>query len=100
MSTVYCTVYGTPQAARIYQNGIFKHLTSHGYQPTEADPCLFFKTSNNGTIQVAVNMDDFLSVASTQSMQDNLHATLTAKYKIERLGFPACSVTTSARGGY
>ena len=35
-------MYGTPQAARIYHNGL-KHLTSHGYRPTEADPCLVLK---------------------------------------------------------
>ena len=82
-------IYGTSQAARIYHNGLFKNLTSHGYRPTEADPCLLFKKSHKGTILVALNMDDFLSVASTQLMYDDLHTTLTAKYKIKRLGFPA-----------
>ena len=32
------TIYGTPQAARIYHNGLSKHLNSHGYKPTQADP--------------------------------------------------------------
>ena len=82
-------IYGTPQAARIYHKGLLKHLTSHGYRPTDADPCLVFKNSHKGTILVAINMDDFLSVGSTQSIHDDLHTTFTAKYKIKGLDFPA-----------
>ena len=34
-------------------------------------------------------MDEFLSVSSTQLVHEDLQTTLTAKYKIKRLGFPA-----------
>ena len=81
-------IYGTPQAARIYHNGLSKLLTSHGYKPTQADPCLYYKQSEQGLILVAINMDELRSAASFQTLLDEIHAVLTAKYKIKRLGFP------------
>lgn len=83
-----CNIYGTTQAARLYHTGLSNHLTSHGYKPTDADQCLFYKTSHHDLIFIAIKMDEVLSVASITELQDELYATLTAKYKIKRLGFP------------
>ena len=82
-------IYRIPQAARLYHNGLSNRLTSHGHKPTEADPCLLYKTSPQDRILIAINMGDFLSVVSIPEPQYELHATLRTKYKIKRLEFPS-----------
>lgn len=69
-------IYGTPQALPIYHTGLSNSPTSHGFKPTEADICIFFEKSHQDLILIAINIDEFLSVASIAGLQDKLHATL------------------------
>ena len=79
-------IYGTPPAARIYYDELVAHL-KHKYQPAQADPCLFHKHNDQGSIIIAVSRDDFLSIASDLKLHHQLYIDLSRKYKVKRLGF-------------
>ena len=82
-------LYGSPPAAYYYNRGLQTFLADIGYRHTEHDPCLYVKHTSDGTILASTTIDDFLVVATTQSLIDELYIQLSRKYLIKRLGAPS-----------
>lgn len=81
-------LYGSKPACNIYHQGLDKHLQAHGYYPTEADPCLYTKTTSSGCVLIAVTIDDFLVTAPAQSDIDQFATVLRIKYTVKDLRTP------------
>ena len=81
-------LYGTPAAANIYSTELHRHLKSHGYQQMRSDTSLFTKKKRGNTILVGISMDDFLPIATSQTLIDDLYTILQKKYKVKRMGRP------------
>lgn len=81
-------LYGTPQATRckVYITGAYDHLRKSGYKQCGSDGNVFTRTSTNGTVIMALTVDDFLVAASSLAAYKELIHALETKYKISDLG--------------
>ena len=53
-------MYGTLEAAKLWQQLVTKVLVDKGYKPNQYDPCIFYKRNSNGTTTTAIcYVDDF-----------------------------------------
>ena len=81
-------VYGTPAAAHIYSTELHAHLKKHGYSQMRSDTSLFTRKVGKTVIIVAISMDDFLCIATNQTLIKALYRTLSQKYTVKRMGRP------------
>jgi hypothetical protein len=72
-------VYGLRQASREFQLQNDALLRRHGYLVTP-DPCLYMKTQGEDRIYVALHVDDFLAVGTSDELLDELDLILTERY--------------------
>lgn len=79
-------LYGTPQACKVYIQGAYQHLRMHGYIQCKSDQNVFHKTDSDGTIVMALTIDDFLVAASDTRVYHKLLQTLSLKYRTKDLG--------------
>jgi hypothetical protein len=78
-------VYGLKQASREFQLKNERLLVDAGYLRTP-DPCLFVKVVGDDRIYVSLHVDDFLSVATSDALHEELDTLLTAEYKTLKRG--------------
>lgn len=55
----------------------------------DTDSCLFSCSSPNGTVLLAVTVDDFRVITSTNALIDQLYSECASKYRVKRLGSPS-----------
>ena len=68
-------LYGTKQAARLWNQHFRKFLLAHGWRQLESDPCIFTRsTSNNGWEVIGLYVDDILHCCNSPE----IHASLLA----------------------
>lgn len=79
-------LYGTPDACRIYSDGLHKHLLRHGFKASKADQCLYTKMSEHGLLIIAVTIDDFLTASPNAAGYEEIKRILRTKYVIKDLG--------------
>ena len=79
-------LYGTPDASRIYSDGLQAHLIDNGWAQSQADPCLYTKMTSNGLLVLAITIDDFLAASPTAAGYADIKAMLRRKYVIKDLG--------------
>ena len=73
-------IYGLPQAGKLAQDRLVKHLMGHGYNQCVNTPCLFVHNSNGVAFTLVV--DDFLIKYKEQSAVDHLLNALRELYVI------------------
>jgi hypothetical protein len=73
-------IYGLPQAGRLAQEKLVKHLATHGYRSTANTPCLFKHESKPVAFTLVV--DDFLIKYGGRSDLDHLLDSLREAYEI------------------
>jgi hypothetical protein len=61
------SLYGLKQAPRCWNKRIGEFLKKQGFEQSEADPCLFTKTTANGKIILAIYVDDGLIAFNNKS---------------------------------
>lgn len=81
-------LYGSPPVAYYYNHGLKAFLKQIGFKPSEHDPYLYVKRTPNAIILFSTTIDNFLFLASTQALIDQLHKNMLCKYYIKRLGAP------------
>ena len=74
------TMYGLPQAGYLAQQGLIKHLNSHGYVEDPVVPMLFTHESRN--ISFTLVVDDFCVAYHDSADLDHLVAALRSRYKL------------------
>ena len=74
------SIYGLPQAGKLSQDRLVKHLASHGYRQCTNTPCLFVHDTNG--IAFTLVVDDFLIKYNDKEAADHLMTTLRELYEI------------------
>lgn len=74
------SIYGLPQAGKVAQDALLKHLKDHGYHQAPNTPCLFRHRSKQTAFTLIV--DDFLIKYQNRSEAEHLLDTLRKKYRI------------------
>ena len=77
-------IYGLAAAAREFNVMFDKILRSLGFRVSDADPCLYLKRTSKGIHIACTHVDDVLSIAPTQQLQDAFMSALGEKLKIKR----------------
>lgn len=80
------SLYGLKQAGRVWNRKITEVLQSLGYQPSEADPCLFVRTKHGHLSFVLLYVDDMLIACQDEAEYNRIEATLKKNFKITSLG--------------
>ena len=73
-------IYGLPQAGKLAQDRLVKHLATHNYIQCVNTPCLFINKENGVTFTLVV--DDFLIKYKQRSAVDHLFGVLRELYEI------------------
>jgi hypothetical protein len=73
-------IYGLPQAGKLAQDRLIKHLADHGYIQCINTPCLFVHQANGVAFTLVV--DDFLIKYKDKTAVDHLLASLRELYTI------------------
>lgn len=81
-------LWGGKSAGHYYINGLFAYMRSANFSASTVDTCLLYRNDSKGRILVAVTVDDFLVIATAQSLIDDFYDFLTRKYTVKRLGRP------------
>lgn len=77
------SLYGLPEAARLFNLGLVAHLKAGGYVQSKWDQCLFIKwTSATSFIFIGLHVDDFNANATSKQELDHLGAYLRTKYEV------------------
>lgn len=80
-------LYGTKQAGRGWYQKLRSTFQSLGYSVCQSDEAVFFKFNEDGTyVIVAVAVDDFTIVTSTDEMADDLIKELNQHFELVDLG--------------
>ena len=67
-------LYGTKQAARLWNQKFRKHLLNTGWRQYESDPCIYSRfTHKHGHEIVGVYVDDIIHVANTLAIHNAFH---------------------------
>ena len=74
------SIYGLPQAGKLSQDRLVKHLASHGYSQCTNTPCLFVHDTNG--IAFTFVVDDFLIKYRDKTAADHFMTTLRELYEI------------------
>ena len=62
---LFKALYGTKQAARLWQQALIKRLTSMGFKQSPHDPCIFRYVGKHGECLVGAYVDDILCASSS-----------------------------------
>eukprot|EP00953_Heterococcus_sp_UTEX-ZZ885_P039071 20043-Heterococcus_DN1.PRE.3 len=82
------TIYGLKQSARELYKLMHNWFINHGFTQNSADPCIYCRISDTGTIIVALYADDCLMVGTVQFEMNGLENEFNNDFSIKRLGEP------------
>ena len=67
-------LYGTKQAARLWNQTLRGHLVNDGWCQFESDPCIYMRqTAKYGTEYVGIYVDDIIHLAQSDAAHKTLH---------------------------
>jgi len=64
------TIYGLVQPARQYWKKFTSRLKGKGFKGGDADPCLFMRKTKNGTVYIAIYVDDCLLIGDPKAIDE------------------------------
>lgn len=86
VSVLAQNIYGTPDASRIYADGLHVLLISQRYKKSQADPCMFTLVDEHGLTILTITIDDFLVAVESETAYAAVMATLRERYVVKDLG--------------
>lgn len=81
-------LYGMKQAGRIWNRTVNEKMLSWGFKRLECESCIYFRSTDQGTIIAALHVDDFLSIASSKAENDRFKDQMRQVWTISDLGTP------------
>jgi len=76
------SLYGLKDAAKVFNDGLVKHLLAGGYKQSRWDQCLFYKRDSMFTYTYIVfHVDDFIASATSEKLLDEFRDHLQKKYQ-------------------
>ena len=79
-------IFGTPNAPKIYIDGLRRHLVSKGYYPLKSDTNVYVKRERERFIAMAITIDDFAVATKYPDMYRQLVNDLREKYMVKDMG--------------
>ncbi|KAE9323261.1 hypothetical protein PF008_g17414 [Phytophthora fragariae] len=80
------SLYGLKQASRVWNETIDKHLKSMGFEPADADPCVYTRGEGEDECIVCLYVDDMLIVSRQKTVIASVKAGIAEKFRIKDLG--------------
>ncbi len=80
------SLYGLKQSGRIWNECINDSFLSMGFQRSQADACIYIKSSDQGKVIVLVWVDDILIASNSQDLLNDVKSSLCSKYDMKDLG--------------
>ncbi len=81
------SLYGLKQSGRNWNNLLHSHLCSDDFRQSDADPCVYSKTTEVGTLVIVIFwVDDIIIAASNQQVLKSVKESLSEKFKMKDLG--------------
>ena len=79
-------LYGLKQGGRIWNVKIDEYLKSQGYNPSDADPCLYVKFKGEKIVILALYVDDTVIASNCETMLKSAKKMLNEKFDMTDLG--------------
>ncbi|KAE8989005.1 hypothetical protein PF011_g18957 [Phytophthora fragariae] len=80
------SLYGLKQASRVWNETIDKHLKSMGFEPADADPCVYTRGEGEDECIVCLYVDDMLIASRQKAVIASVKAGIAEKYRIKDMG--------------
>jgi len=80
------SLYDLKQSGRIWNECINDSFLSMGFQRSQADACIYIKSSDQGKVIVLVWVDDILIASNSQDLLNDVKSSLCSKYDMKDLG--------------
>jgi hypothetical protein len=80
------SLYGLPQSPRNFNNLMNKFLLEKGMTQSKSDPCLYFNHSDEGSIFLALYVDDLVLTGSNTTGVHSLKNDLFSRFEMKDLG--------------
>lgn len=81
-------LYGMKQAGRIWNKAVNDNMAAWGFQRLSCESCIFYRTTDQGTVIAALHVDDFLSIASSRDENERFKQQMQQVWTISDLGVP------------
>lgn len=79
-------LYGMKQSGRIWNQTMNEQMLSWGFTRLSCESCIYYRSSDSGTIISAVHVDDFLSIASNKDENEHFKNQMCNVWTISNLG--------------
>ena len=79
-------LYGMKQSGRIWNQMMNEQMLSWGFTRLSCESCIYYRSSDSGTIISAVHVDDFLSIASNKDENERFKNQMRDVWTISDLG--------------
>jgi len=83
------SLYGLKQAGNIWNAKLNSTLNKIGFTQLKTDYCCYIRRIGDQFTILLVWVDDFLSISTTDALNDQLEEELNSKFKIKSLGQPS-----------
>ena len=83
------SLYGLKQAGNVWNRDLDKSLLDLNFRRLRSDNCCYIREIGNEFDILLIWVDDFLSIASSDSRSDIIERDLRSKYEIKSLGAPS-----------
>jgi hypothetical protein len=80
------SIYGLPEAMRIFTDLLAKVLSEAGFKQSPSDASNFRMADKTGWVTIPVFVDDLYPTFTSQALRDNLWKVVSAKFTIRNLG--------------
>jgi len=80
------SLYGLKQSGRNWNNLLHSHLCDEGFEQSDADPCVYCKTSDHGRVMIIFWVDDIIVAASNEQLLNDVKKSLSSKFQMKDLG--------------
>ncbi|KAE9161440.1 hypothetical protein PF005_g31245 [Phytophthora fragariae] len=80
------SLYGLKQVSRVWNETIDKHLKSMGFEPADADPCVYTRGEVEDECIVCLYVDDMLIASRQKTVIAFVKAGIAEKFRIKDLG--------------
>ncbi|KAE9076669.1 hypothetical protein PF010_g23812 [Phytophthora fragariae] len=80
------SLYGLKQASRVWNETIDKHLKSMGFEPADADPCVYTRGEGEDECIVCLYVDDMLIASRQMAVIASVKAGIAEKFRIKDMG--------------
>ena len=80
------SLYGLKQSGRNWNNMLDSYLKSEGFDQSHADPCMYRRVTNDGTVIVLIWVDDLIIATSNDGLMVQVKESLANRFKMKDLG--------------